>query len=221
MAINYWLGSLLLVFTSLIIINTIFTFRIKNSIGARTLSFLSLVIAILSFSYAIELLSFNTQSMLLFNLIRNLMQQLLAPLFFILSYAITKNDKAKSISVGLIIFIIPLLTIIFRLTSSGHSFYLYNFIVENSGYLNVLKSEKGFWYFISSIYNALLYVFAIGIFAKELFLKKNNFVLNIVMICALCIPLISDIIDFVGLSPNGAEEIVKVGIMKNPSTRYH
>jgi len=203
MAINYWLSIILFIFSVVTLMGGIYSLRIKYSDSAAVLGIFAIVVAVYCSGYAVEIIGNSLGTMKMFHNIKMLALPMMSGLVLIMTLkAVTKNKKISFWFFALL-YIIPLITIILRMTYNYQSLYYYDFVLNTQGQFNILEYRTGFWYYVFAAYCIITLSSSIIIHFINIIKKKEARHSSILMILALAIPLISGIITIAGVTIGG------------------
>ena len=174
MNLNYIL-SLILVLLSCITILKVMDFIRINKIKSRYLlcSYCAFLFTY-CLSFALELAGTSVALMLVFRCINVVALGFLPGLILLIFLDIVGVLKKIKTIHYLIIFIIPILTIIFTATSGIHDLFLYDFTAKNYGSLTYLANEKGFWFYVVSTYSSVMLIISLFFILKAFLSTKKN-----------------------------------------------
>lgn len=188
------LSILLLFAASIILVIALLTFHRLES-RVRPFFYLMLATAIWSFGYGVQL-GANTRELIMFCTYFSYIGIGLYPglwTVFVLSF-IGKSDWLTPLN-KVLVFLIPVLTIIIVYTNSWHHLYYTSLSIESSGSMTFLTTTKGPWYLVFTLYfYSMLLWGAYLLLAKfkgadKLYKKQRN-----VILVAACIPWLFNII---------------------------
>ena len=101
----------------------------------------------------------------------------------------------------LALYIVPIISIIFALTSPWHALFRYGFQMDLTGTLPVLLSERGLWYWVHVTYSEILAVFACALLVKQLIQPTRNVFNTALLLIGILIPLTVDFLFQFGITP--------------------
>lgn len=161
--------------TAVILLSYITTYVLsKSKVNyIKYFSALSVCLSIYVFGYLLEFNSSTLDQMIFWNQIQYIGVPFYSALWF--SVALIYTDKIKSL-VGLkllLLFAIPIITFVVRITNSIHYiFYSYYELRTTAGF-PVMHFGKGPWYYVQMVYHILLLTLTAGVFIME-YIKGNK-----------------------------------------------
>ncbi|UOE92128.1 histidine kinase N-terminal 7TM domain-containing protein [Alkalihalobacillus sp. LMS39] len=192
-------GSLLCLFLCMY---ALFTF--KSAPGGRYYIFATLMCAIFSFSYVLELNSTTLEAMKLWLKVEYLALPFI-PVFILLMCVEYVGRKPPPILLFFLYFI-PQLTIFFHFTNDLHHYYYTSVTVSTDGPFPLLVLEGGLWFYVHSIF---LYVcIAASLCILLIHMKKVRFRFKMqifLMVIGLIVPIIGSMFYLTGTSPYGID----------------
>lgn len=209
--LNVWFSNVLIFFTLITVCVAAYSFSKKSSVGAAMLGFMSISVGIYSLGYALELVSTSLEVMLIFNGIQYIGLPFLGALWLLLALQITGNKNKIKPYIKILIFIIPVITIILRYTSQYHYLYYINpFVIDNGKYF-LLGFGKGIWYYVFIIYTSFCIIYASILYLKQAKTTKGNLrIQSAIMSGAVILPLALTILSLVEAS--GGLDLTPIGI---------
>jgi len=212
MEIHIVISSILAGASVLTLFLAIYTYRRKNISGALPLTFIFIVVTLHMFGYSMELANRELEMILLWNHIEYLGIPFYGVLWFLLALEYSGNKYRLTPFIRILLFIIPVVTIIFRYTSSLNHLYYNNVMLDVNSVFPVLIFKKGLWYYVNVIYTSILIVISNYIYTRLIITnKKNNRKQSAVMFLASLIPWAGWYIYLVGVAPNNLD-MVPIGI---------
>jgi len=127
--------------------------------------------------------------MLVFNTAKILAISVLQSVVLCMIITILYPEKKLKISCLIILFIIPLFTIVFRITSNFHTLYYHNFSVNTEGIFNTLKFKLGPWNYVYGMHGICVSLIAIILLGKDIIVNKYRRKRSILLIIAVIFPL--------------------------------
>ncbi len=129
----------------------------SNSALTRMFAAMSLFFTIYLFGYLMELNSLTLEQMYFWNQVQYLTLPFFPALWLIVSLLYTnKSATMRPLNIA-VIFAIPFLTFVMRLTNDYHNLYYSSYSLHPGLGLNIMQLEKGPWYIIHSGYLALVF----------------------------------------------------------------
>lgn len=141
------------------------------------------VLTVWAFAYGVELTSTTLEAMLFWAKIEYIGVGLIPGLWIVFCLAYTGNDRYLTNQNIVIIFIIPVLTILLYWTNSWHYLYYAAVGIDDSGEFPVLLIERGIWYWVHTFYFYILFLYGVFLLsinylnAPELFKRQTLIVL--------------------------------------------
>ncbi|MDK2834699.1 MAG: two-component system, sensor histidine kinase and response regulator [Methanolobus sp.] len=180
--------------------------KIKTTSGARCFSFLLLSTAIYSLFYALEISSYDLQTILVFYKLEYLGVSTI-PFFFLL-FAINYTGKKQWSSNSLVaaFMIVPVITILLVFTTEYHDLFHKSFHIANEGLFPVAVYEPGIWFWVHNAYTIICVILGISLLFGMLLgtspaLRKQ---VSIVLLGSL-IPFITLLLYLAGMKPWGID----------------
>ena len=147
----------LYLFIGVILVSLLFVFSISKGRAKHTieLGLLSLATTVYIFGYLLELNTLTLEKMKFWNLLQFLGMPLVPGFWLHLSWGFMEKEsrsfRSKSIA-KLLIFIIPLSTILMRMTNSLHGLYYKDMYIKQLETIPILYLEKGPWFYVQTAY---------------------------------------------------------------------
>lgn len=130
----------------------LFVFTRRTKTGAGALSCLMLATSIYSFGYAFELASSTLAGMLFWSKFQYLGISMLPALWLIMVIQYTGRDRWLTRQVLILLFLIPIATLILHFTDNYHHLYYSSVSVNINSPFPLLTFTKGPWYWIQMAY---------------------------------------------------------------------
>lgn len=197
--IQIMLCGFLLTSAMLTFMASIYIYRNHDSI-CKYFSFLCLGISFYSFGYAMELYSDSMSRMLFWNLVQYIGLPFLPALWIM--FTLEYNHKPLRFITKMGIFLIPILTIIFRYTSNiNHLYYLSTQVITNT-YFPVLYIEKGPWYWVHVVFSTSCFIVANYLYFN-MYRRSTGSIRrqSLIMLIASFLPWVSLVLDLLNISP--------------------
>ncbi len=179
-------------------------FKLKEAPGARFYILVTLLSAIFTFSYALELASTSLEQMKFWLRIEYLALPFI-PVFVLLMSFEYVGQKLKQ-WIQYVLFMIPITTIFMQNTNSLHHLYYSSIKVGSDGPFPILELEWGPWFYVHSIFLFLCMIMAIIVLLMHF--KKPSFRFRmqiLLMVAGLIIPILASYLYLNGLSPYGID----------------
>lgn len=178
---------------------SVYTYSRKDTIS-KYFSCLNLSITFYSFGYAMELYSNSLKHMLFWNYFQYVGLSFIPALWLL--FSLVYNNKKLRFVTNLCLVLIPILTLIFRYTSSmNHLYYVSTQVIVNK-YFPVLYIQKGPWYWVQSIFITFCFVLSNYLYFDK---YQNSTGLirrqSLILLIASFLPWISLLLDLLNLSP--------------------
>ncbi len=191
MKIDYILSFILFLF-SIITLASCF-YAIKQLINNFNKSIIwlivfSFVVFVYCFSYSMELICTTLRVMVVFNTVKILAIAVSQSITLCMILALLYPAKKFKISFFVIIFIIPVITIVLRITSSYHTLYYHSFSITE-GIFKTLKFKLGPWHYVYGIHGVSISLIAIGLLIKDFIVNIYRRERSILLIFAIMFPL--------------------------------
>lgn len=157
--INMLLSGVLLTSGILMVVMAINLLKVKELPLAITSFFLCLAVAFYSIGYSMELISHSLQNMLASNYIQYIGLPFMPALWIEFTLKYTGSPMASRRKILILLFLVPVLTILFRFTNDLHHLFYTSASISTQGLFPVMLTEKGPVYllFVSYIGFAVFY----------------------------------------------------------------
>lgn len=184
------------------LVNGYFLYKRRRAPGAIYFSYLMVSIFIWTLGYIIELY-FSSLDEKLFGLgLQYILGIPFVPvLWLIAAIQFTTLEKRPSRNERILLFIVPVLTVLLLMTSGVHNIYYSNFRIEKSDSFKILAKDFGVWFYVNLIYDYLA-LFA-GSFLLIISFKKSRQIFRsqiIVLFIAVLLPWIANAIYVLGMN---------------------
>ena len=166
MSLNYLISLLLIVFSCICVFKLI-NYYTTNKIKC-TFIFCSYTV-LFSFyclSYALEIVSQTLYIMKLFHMINIIALSFIPGLLFLIFMDSAGKLRYVKTYHCILIFIIPAVSAVLRITSGYHDFYMYDFSLKTQGVLTYLDFNKGIWFYVFSAYIMSLLILSVSLIFK-------------------------------------------------------
>ena len=127
------------------------TLKVKNGF-AQTFSFLCLAMSIYQFFYAFELASPSGESIIFFGKLEYIGEVFMAPIWTILAYKFYYKKKIN-LKIQLLMFILPLLVLLFALTNDLHQLFYREITIKAYDNFIIGSIAKGPVYYVHIFYS--------------------------------------------------------------------
>ncbi|MGB7595665.1 MAG: histidine kinase N-terminal 7TM domain-containing protein [Erysipelotrichaceae bacterium] len=164
------LSGILYAISLIIFVMGIFSLMKMKTPGVMTFGLLLIASAVYVGGYAMELMSSTLGEVDLWSKVQYIALPFIPAVWVVLSIEYCKVRKKFGRLFYFFLFLIPLITFIFRYTSDLQPWYYRNMELVSNGSFNVLVFDKGPWYYVQIIYSILCVVFATAnylIFSKR------------------------------------------------------
>ncbi len=125
--------------------------RSKSSY-ARALGALSLTLQVYLLGYLMEINSGSVSEMYFWNQVQYFGLPFFSPLWLIIAMLYTGRGRYLKGFGGVIVFAIPVMTFVFRLTNNWHHLYYSNFQIQHVMGIDIMLLTKGPWYYVQTLY---------------------------------------------------------------------
>ena len=172
---------------------------------AKRLMILSVVVLIYIIGYAFELNSTSLEQMKFWNIIQYIGLPFIPALWMLLALSFTGLKKIKY-HLYLLLFTIPLLTLVLRLTNEFHLFYYQDMRLVTDGTFPIMVLDKGPWYYVQTAYLIAVLIGSIFVFIR--LLRSNNQEIRLIvrrLIVAASVPIVGLILNISPLSAFGLD----------------
>ena len=119
-----------------------------------------------------ELYFTSIEKIIFWNYIEYIGLPLIPAFWLIFSFQYCEKDKILSYKIYSLIFLIPVITIILRYTNNFHHLFYTSVKLYNNGMFNLIKIQKGPWYYVNFLYACLAEVISSFLY-WQLFFKSN------------------------------------------------
>jgi diguanylate cyclase (GGDEF)-like protein/PAS domain S-box-containing protein len=145
-----------------------YAFNIRNISGSRVFGFVMLAISVWSFAYGAELACLNLEGMMIVVEFEYLGIATIPVLWLILTLLYTGRQKWVNSRNIILLFIIPLITLVLVSTSQFHHFYYSSISLDTSGPFPLLSLTRGPWYWVNSGYSDAAVLLSSGLLIEKL-----------------------------------------------------
>jgi len=171
--VNNVLSSFLYIETFGILVIAFCSWKRKRVSGAFPLFFLCLCSAVYSFGYGMEITSVSLLNVDFWSKFEYLGLSFIPALWIIQAYSLVYKDKKIGKMWTTVLFIISLLTCVFRFTNKYFHFMYSNEKLINNGYFYIISYEKCFWYYLYYIFFFACIIISITMYCRA-FLKSEG-----------------------------------------------
>jgi len=181
-------------------------FRKEKIQGSFIFTLYTLAVSIYCFAYAIGLTSETMEQIMFWTTIQYIGMPVSAPLgLFMVLQLLGKQPKLRY---TLLLFIVPLITLILVSTNSAHHLY-YKSIIEHPQYgLPFLEIEIGPWYVIQGVFTfGCLFLASIIITIRLFVTKKAYRARMLVLLLGQFVPMTTAFLYLIGLTPAGIDPV--------------
>lgn len=200
--INDILSSFLYIETFVILIIAWGSWKRRKALGALPLFVVCLCSAFYAFGYGMEITASSLKDVNFWSKIEYLGLSFIPSLWIVQAYSLSANGKkANKLHISFL-FIVPILTCIFRLTNEYFHFMYKNERLISNGYFYILSYQKGFWYYLYYIFFFICMIVSTAMYYKA-FLKSTGLVRHQlkIMICVSISVLIFETFDQIQIVP--------------------
>jgi signal transduction histidine kinase/CheY-like chemotaxis protein len=174
----------------------------RTVVAGRIFGWLMVVLSIWAFTYGIELTSTSLKAMLFWVKLEYIGVGLIPGLWILFCLAYTGNDRHLTNRNIVIIFVIPVLTILLVWTNSWHYLHYASVGIDYSGQFPVLDFDRGVWYWVHTIYFYALFLYGVFLllvnyFNAPLLFKKQT----LIVLFGAISPWIANVIYQLGFAP--------------------
>lgn len=227
MAINLWLCNILIFFSMVTVCIAVYCFYKRSSVGAATLGILAISVILYTFGYAMELISVDIETLLLFNAIQYIGIPFISTIWLLLAMQVTSKSNRLDIYKMALLFIVPIITVAMRFSFEFHDlYYIDPYVIQNEGYCT-LGFGKGIGYVISS-----MYIIFCTLTASVLYLRQasrshgNRRKQGVIMASAMIPSLVLSVLSSINITPERLDLTplglaVSTIILLVGLTRYH
>ena len=154
------LGILLLTIAAITAFMSAYSFSRREVIGSMELGFLSLAATAYVGGYAMEILTQSLDAMVGWNLVQYLGIPYLAPLWVLLALRFSGHENRINWPVRFLLFVIPVLTSIFRFNDDWYHLQYSTFWLDTTGFVPMLGFTPGPWYYVNGVFATACLIFA-------------------------------------------------------------
>lgn len=174
--------------------------------GAKSYSCLMGCISVYSLGYAFELYSTSLSGMLIASKIQYLGISFIPVLWLSVAASYAGYWKRIPKNLSILLFVIPVMTLLFRFSNEFHLLVYKGVAVDNSGPFPVLEITRGIWYYINTVYSYICLVAGNICFLKMAVKSSGPYRKQAVtLVCISILPWVADIIYQNGMSPLGLD----------------
>lgn len=160
----------------------------------KMLALSSTTVGLLIFGYLMEINSTTIEQMFFWNQIQYLVLPFISLIWLIVGLMYTGRFKSFFSWKMLILYSIPVITFILRITNETHHLYYTNYEIVNINDIPLLFLGKGIWYYVQSTFNFLVMFINLLIYYLEY--RKNETFTRIKLMSFL----VASIIPFIGVA---------------------
>lgn len=163
-------------FISLIVTTFLSAFIRSREKGdyTRILFTLGIAIDFYMFGYLLELSASYMDQKLFWNLFQYLGIPFVSALWLTVALVYTRRLDPHRYLKLLIIFLVPVITFLFRFTNAFHHLYFVSFELRRYGELTLLIKEKGIWYYVQSLHSGSSIILSLLLFILYFVQSKNS-----------------------------------------------
>ncbi|WP_411681995.1 histidine kinase N-terminal 7TM domain-containing protein [Clostridium thailandense] len=204
--INNFLSGFFYIETFIIFILGAYSWRRRKVPGAFPLFLMCISAVFYTFGYSMEIISVSLQNVNLWSKVQYLGLPFIPSLWVVQAYSLSFRNKKIGRLYKAILFIIPVLTCIFRWTDEYHRLMYKTMSLVNNGYFDVLYFERGIWYYVHCIFFLSCAIISIVIYYRA-FLESTGYMRKQfrIMFYASMIPFVSLIFDQLEIVPLGMD----------------
>lgn len=174
MALRY--AIMFYLFLAVVVSLHITTYMLSNprSVYTRAFSALGLCISVYLFGYLLELSSVTREQMVFWNMVQYFGIALIPAFWLRSSLLYIGSRRTFSAPANVAIFVIPVLTLIFRLTNDYHHWFYQSLELRQLAGYAVLQLTKGPWYFVQIGYMLISVTFTNLLFFQRYLRNRNS-----------------------------------------------
>lgn len=201
MEIYFILGFLFFTLATITLISGIYLYRIKLSTGTRELALLCFAVTLYCIGYALEIASKDLSLKIVFNTIKFIPVFFLAPLwlFFVLKLLKRKCNKKWC---KFLVLIVPIVSLILRLTNEIHGLYYTNAHVNLISPFKELEYTPGPWVYVFAGLNVIVITIIFIFIIIDIIKEKDNRQYAIIMLASFLVLLFSASLAMLSKSKN-------------------
>ncbi len=192
----------------------IYAWRRRAVPGALTLSLLMVATSVWTFTYALQLLSFDFAIHIFWNNIKYLGIMAVPPVS--LAFALQYSGRQKWLTRKRLILLAiePVVSFVVACTAVWHTQYRYNIIITEQDGLAIPKASYGLWYWVHSS-SAYLYLLATFILLWQMYRRSPKLYRRqvLTMLIGVAFPWVFNIIDLFRLNPLGYIDPTPFGLV--------
>lgn len=199
--LNIILSGLLIGVTFIVLILAYYSNLRKEVPGAKGLFYLCMVTSFYTFGYSMELVSSTIESINFWSKFQYIGLPFIPALWVILAIGyVQKREKSKAFH--FLLFMIPILTGLFRWTSEWHHLQYGQMTLVSNGFFWVLAFEKGPWYYLHFIYFFLCAAYTAKLYS-HVYMTSSGYrrQQSQLMLLASCIPIVAILLNVSGMTP--------------------
>lgn len=201
-----FLGGILFFIALIIFAMGLFALLKLKTPGVRAFGYLCVASSLYVVGYAMEIMSSTFYGIDFWSKFQYIFMPFIPAIWVILSIEYCNlRDKYHNVFYTFL-FIIPIISVLLRLTSDWQSWYYRNMELVSYGQFQVLHYDKGPWFYVQIIYSIACIFYALKnyfVFSKKVIALMRR--QAIVMIVASIMPLIAIIINAFGAKPSGID----------------
>lgn len=162
-----WISLYLFVGVMLLSFMFVYSFLRGKSSYAKVLGVLSLTLQVYLLGYLMEINSSTLEEMIFWNQIQYFGIPFFPSLWLIISMLYTGKSSYLQGARSLVIFAVPILTFIMRLTNDWHQLFYSRIELQHIGGAQIMLLTKGPWYIIQTLYVLLTLIACTGIYFQR------------------------------------------------------
>ncbi len=200
------LGSILYAIALIIFAMGVFALIKIKTPGVMAFGLLLIASSIYVAGYAMELMSLTLAEVDFWSKIQYIAMPFIPAIWVVLSIEYCNIISKHRRFIYFIFFLIPIITLVLRMTSQFHSLYYINMELVSNGNFQVLRFDKGPWYYIQIVYSLLCAIYATRnyiIFSKKVVALMRRQAL--IMAAASIVPVLALLLNVYKLTPYGVD----------------
>jgi len=130
-------------------------------------SALCVCVSVYLFGYLLEINSNDMDQMIFWNQFQSLGITIISTLWLIVTLLYTKRIQIISLKTWVLVLLVPVITMVIRLTNPYHHLYYSSMTIQNGLPFPLLNLGKGVWYYIFGVYIYILQAFTALLYILE------------------------------------------------------
>jgi PAS domain S-box-containing protein len=180
----------------------VYMFRFRDVPGARPFSLLMGITSLWTLFHLLNLTTVTLALRMVWVYLQIIPFVLIAPTILLLALEYTGREQWLRRRLLIWLFVIPAITVVLVWTSAYHPFYRSNYVLDLSGAVPLLHTDKGVWYWVSLGYTYTLVLVACGLLVTTFPVGTPYFWNGVVIAVGVLLPFAVDLLGISGIMPS-------------------